>query len=210
MKTKAIPAIVFSIMLLVSCGTDTSSSESSKGAVNVVTTTVTTTETVSQTDTSTASSEIYEYAPEEARGILKELNSKLPDSHFEVKFDSQFNHADLTYYDFYEYYDDIRIDNCIRYCNGVVDPERTDGYVFGEIITDGLESKEDIKYSVKEIVEKNPNVDETQYAETIYCMTESKGYRLAYHFKTDLDSTHIYISPITGEVVGSFSDIIID
>lgn len=151
--------------------------------------------------------------PEEAMKILSDLRTKIPkDLPIRIEYNKAIaNHSDVTYYDFYEYYDDIKIDQCIRYSNRPVLVDHSDGYVFGDIITDNIDNKNDIKFSTDDILEQysqNDKYKDMTYVETIYIYDKDKTTRLAYHYNIG-SFEHVYISPITGEIIGSRSDVII-
>lgn len=151
--------------------------------------------------------------PEEAMKILSDLRTKIPkDLPIRIEYDKAMtDYPNVTYYDFYEYYDDIKIDQCIRYSNPPTLVDHSDGYVFGDIITDNIDNKNDIKFSTDDILEQysqNDKYKNMTYVETIYIYDKDKTTRLAYHYSIG-SFEHVYISPITGEIVGSHSDVII-
>lgn len=152
--------------------------------------------------------------PEEAMKILSDLKAKIPeDLPIQIEYDKAMtNYPDVTYYDFYEYYDGIKIDQCIRYSNPPTLIDHSDGYVFGDIIIDNIDNKNDIKFSIDDILKqysRDAKYKDMTYVETIYVYDEDKTTHLTYHYSIG-SFEHLYASPITGKIVGSRSDIIID
>ena len=205
MKLKMILILVFSL-LLIGCAED---NYDTKGISNLSEIDDVEVSDVSERDVS----ESKETVPERAKEILEDLKTKLPNSSFEIKYKESFSNGETTYYDFYEYYNGILIDQCIRYSNPAMLHDHEDGYVFGEIIIDISETEKDIRCTTDGIAEKyiaDKGCKGINYNDTIYLLKDGKC-RLAYHFTLEENPfEHIYISPITNEVLGTSSDIIID
>ena len=180
------------------------------------TSSVSTESTLSSVESSTleSTSSLESDIPEEAMKILSDLKAKIPeDLPIRIEYDKAMtDYPNVTYYDFYEYYDDIKIDQCIRYSNPPTLVDHSDGYVFGDIIIDNIDNKNDIKFSTEDILEKysqNAKYKDMTYVETIYVYDKDKTTHLTYHYSIG-SFEHLYVSPITGEIVGSRSDVIID